>query len=518
MTQTHQYQRVFDPTGDDSLSMLARHVKPGTNILELGPATGYFTRYLHDELKCAVDAVEIDPTMANQVRPSCRRLVIGNLEQLQLNEQFAGNRYDAIVFGDVLEHLRDPLATLRQAVQLLADDGQVLISVPNVAYGGLIADLLQGEFAYRDEGLLDHTHLHFFTRTSLDRMLRDAGLHVWQWQAMERPLWDSEFRTRLETLPAAWVETLLGQPHALCYQWVAAARKTAPPQEPPLPAMGGRDRFPVRLFWRAAPEGFEFPRSQVAWGEVGESGQTLVFTLPSGSYEQLRLSLADRPGFVRLHAISLQDLAGTPLWQWQAGEELTTDGANGVHGRMQDGNYHLLLHDAQSWVNLPIPLSLPKAGLRLAITLDWPISADYAALLPLVRDEVDSLRGELETARRTVDERDGLLELRAAQATEFERLIAERERLIEERDALLELRNTQITEREALIVERDGILDLRNTQIAEREQAIAERNHVLTERDIQITALQQQLEYRASMVWWLKSPLRFIKRAITGKS
>ena len=498
----HQYNREFHAASEDSLSLLARRIQPGTTILELGSATGYFTRHLHDELKCTVDAVELDAQMAEQARPWCRRLVVGNLERLNLAEQFPDMHYDTILFADVLEHLRDPLVALQQAVSLLTEQGQILISVPNVSYAGLIAGLLQGEFIYRDEGLLDRTHLRFFTRSSLEALLHEAGLHVWDWQAVERPLWDSEFRIRLETLPSAWVETLLGQPHALCYQWVAVARTTMPPQTPLLPVMGGHDRFPVRLFWRAAPEDFEFFRSQLAWGKVGLSGQTLAFTLPAGRYEQLRLSLADRPGYVRLHTIHLYDLAGTLLWQWRAGDELNTADSGGMHGAIRDGNYHAILHDTQSWFNLPIPPHLPEAGLRLEVKLDWPVSADYAALLPLVRDEIDSLHGELDAVRQTVGERDALLELRTDQ-------IAERERLIAERDELLKLRNAQIAE-------RDALLELRTDQIAESKRLVNERDELLDQRNMQITLLEQQLVYRAGLAWWLKSPLRLAKRAIRG--
>lgn len=505
---SHQYNRVFDAARQDSLSLLAQHIQPGTTVLELGPATGYFTRHLHDELKCTVDAVEMDALMAEQAQQWCRKLVVGNLEQLQLAEHFSPASYDTVICADVLEHLRDPLALLRQAIPLLNRQGQILVSIPNVGYAGLIADLLQGEFTYREEGLLDRTHLRFFTRTSLETMLRQAGLYVWQWHAMERPLWDSEFRTRLETLPSAWAETLLGQPHALCYQWIAAARTTPPPQVPTPPVMGGHDRFPVRLFWRSATETFDYPHSKVAWGNIGQTGQTLNLDLPAGSYAQLRLSLADRPGFVRLRALRLRDTSGTLLWQWQAGQgDLLEAGADGMHGTALDGQYHVVLENMESWLNLPIPVALPDGGLTLQIDLDWPASSDYVALLPLARDELAQVRQTVTAREHLIAERDALLALRTEQ-------LSEREHLIAERDALLTLRTEQLNERDSLLALRTEQLSERDALLTQRIEQLNERDSLLALRTEQIATLEQQLDYRASLDWWLKSPLRLIRGAL----
>ena len=488
----HQYNRLFDAAGQDSLSLLAQHIKPGATILELGPATGYFTHYLHDELKCTVDAVEMDPLMAEQARQWCRNLVVGDLEQLQLVDHFSAACYDVVIFADVLEHLRDPLLILLQTIPLLAEQGQILVSVPNVSYAGLIADLLQGEFTYREEGLLDRTHLRFFTRTSLEAMLHLAGLYVWQWHAMELSLWDSEFHTRLETLPDAWGKTLLSQPHALCYQWIAAARTTPPPQAPELPVMGGHDRFPVRLFWRNATENFDYLRSQVAWGNIGQAGQTINFNPPVGLCAQLRLSLADRPGFVRLRALRLRDSAGKLLWQWQAGQEdlLAAASADGMHGKVLDGQYHVVLEDKESWFNLPIPVALPDNGLTLQVDMDWPVSSDYAALLPLVRNEIQGLSDELNKIRKIVAERDALIAQYTAQLNERDARIAQCTVQLNERDALIAQYTVQLNE-------RDALLALRTEQVA---------------------TLNQQLAYRGSFTWWLKLPLLLMKRAVKANN
>ncbi|NDG03927.1 MAG: methyltransferase domain-containing protein, partial [Alphaproteobacteria bacterium] len=84
--------------------------------------------------------------------------------------------YDAIVFGDVLEHLKDPWAVLRALSDYLADDGVVLACIPNVGHWTIIESLLRGQFQYTDAGLLDRTHLRFFTAATMLESFRAAAL------------------------------------------------------------------------------------------------------------------------------------------------------------------------------------------------------------------------------------------------------------------------------------------------------------------------------------------------------
>jgi 2-polyprenyl-3-methyl-5-hydroxy-6-metoxy-1,4-benzoquinol methylase len=84
-----------------------------------------------------------------------------DLDQVDLRDIFVGEQYDCIVCADVLEHLKSPERVLEQCRHLLKPGGRLLTSVPNAAYCGLLAELLLGEFRYRDEGLLDRTHLRF---------------------------------------------------------------------------------------------------------------------------------------------------------------------------------------------------------------------------------------------------------------------------------------------------------------------------------------------------------------------
>lgn len=90
----------------------------------------------------------------------------------------ADTRFDCMIYGDVLEHTLDPAAVLRAQLPYLAEDGVVLICLPNVEHWHFARRLLDGSWAYEPEGLLDATHMRWFTTRSIDAMLREAGLEV----------------------------------------------------------------------------------------------------------------------------------------------------------------------------------------------------------------------------------------------------------------------------------------------------------------------------------------------------
>ena len=139
-------------------------------MLDLGCGSGAIGRFLARRGDDAVvDGLTFNTEEAALAAPHYRRVEVANLDHTDLAALFAGNRYDTIICADVLEHTCHPERVLAGCRSLLTDSGRLLISIPNVSYSGLIAELMAGEFRYRPEGLLDETHLHFFTRNTLIR-------------------------------------------------------------------------------------------------------------------------------------------------------------------------------------------------------------------------------------------------------------------------------------------------------------------------------------------------------------
>ena len=173
----HLYARPpLDPNGEDSLAKIARQITTDTAVLDIGCAVGALGRYLTEQKHCVVDGIEANPDAAAIARSSYRRVWEADLETASLAELLGESRYQYIVCADVLEHLRDPGQLLRQIANFLAPGGKLLVSIPNIGHIGVFLELLSGDFRYREEGLLDRTHLRFFTRRSFLYLLAENGL------------------------------------------------------------------------------------------------------------------------------------------------------------------------------------------------------------------------------------------------------------------------------------------------------------------------------------------------------
>ena len=128
--------------------------------------------------------------------------------------------FDAITFGDVLEHLQDPLAVLRVAEHKLKPSGFIVTSMPNIAHGDVRLSLLHGSFQYRDLGLLDRTHIRFFTLETIRELLRDAGLVVVETERVIMPLFCSELGVKREDYPEAVLDEIRADSEFETYQFV----------------------------------------------------------------------------------------------------------------------------------------------------------------------------------------------------------------------------------------------------------------------------------------------------------
>ena len=430
MTQTiddlHVYLRTIQAGERTSLSVLADLVPQGARVLDLGCGSGALGEYLALTRSTVSDGVTLSQAEADHASAHYRRVVVDNLETCDLRATFAGEQYDAIVCADVLEHLSRPERVLAACAALLAPNGRVLISVPNAGYSGLVAELLQGEFRYREEGLLDRTHLRFFTRRSLLRFLRGEGWTVESFDTIERALPDSEFAVPFDSLPPAVASALLASPDALAYQFIAQVRPLAKPEIEATDDAAADDaatddtaahdaqdraalaeaRFTAELYLGTGGT-FDESRKLSATGRIGTLVQSLAFTIPAGAaFDQLRLDPADRPGFMHLHGIALHTSAGQSLWQWQADAAGVSLLAGSPHSCIvwhtplatQNGSNLLLLSGSDPWFTLPIgPDVLADAaaqGAVLTLDIGWPMSADYLALAGTVQPLHERLASE----------------------------------------------------------------------------------------------------------------------------
>ena len=152
---------------------LAREKSP-LRILDVGTASGYLGKVWRGQGHY-VAGVEYDAAAAEKARQYYDVLQVADVETYAF--PFRGE-FDYIIFADVLEHLRDPAAVLRRCIPALKDSGKVIISVPNIANWVIRLSLLFGKFDYMDRGILDRTHMRFFTLRSLKRMISEVSCDV----------------------------------------------------------------------------------------------------------------------------------------------------------------------------------------------------------------------------------------------------------------------------------------------------------------------------------------------------
>ncbi|HLH47246.1 MAG TPA: class I SAM-dependent methyltransferase, partial [Acidimicrobiales bacterium] len=197
-------------------------VGTGKDVLDVGCSTGYLAKVL-TERGCRVSGVELDPEAAEAARAHCEAVLVADLDRDDLAALAFEHPFDVIVFADILEHLRDPVRTLRASASLLRPGGYVVVSIPNVGHGSVRLALAAGRFDYRDAGLLDRTHLRFFTRETLADLLSTAGFSLQELRRTTAGVLETEIPVDPSAVPAGLLAEVEQDPEARTYQFVLTA-------------------------------------------------------------------------------------------------------------------------------------------------------------------------------------------------------------------------------------------------------------------------------------------------------
>jgi len=153
-------------------------VHKGQNrVFDMGCGTGRLGRKLMELKKASeLTGVEIFSQAAEEARKYYDKVYHGDIETLELNYE---DYFDYIICGDILEHLLDPWEMLKKVHVWLKQEGLLICSIPNIRNWRIIKDLvLFGKWEYREAGILDRTHLRFFTRSTIMQSLNEAGFEI----------------------------------------------------------------------------------------------------------------------------------------------------------------------------------------------------------------------------------------------------------------------------------------------------------------------------------------------------
>lgn len=172
---------------DEKAKIFAKYLKKESRILDIGCADGKLGEYFKKELGAEVYGVEISKKMAKEAENRLDKVFCADIEKdsLKIKENF----FDYIVFADVLEHLQFPEEALKKCRKFLKEEGRIVVSLPNIASAAMRLDLLLGRFSYTEQGILDNTHLRFYTKKTGKEFIERSGFKVLNTEGLRNALY-----------------------------------------------------------------------------------------------------------------------------------------------------------------------------------------------------------------------------------------------------------------------------------------------------------------------------------------
>lgn len=194
----YEGDRPFD--ADEVTGIVADMIPSGARVLDVGCGSGLLGRMFADKCHAEVVGIEPDPVRAERAMARGLEVHVGYLTPDIIPEI---GSFDIVLFADVLEHLPNPQALLLVSRGALKQQGAVIVSVPNVAHWSVRLSLLCGRFQHQEWGIMDATHLRWFTAESIRSLIDSSGFKVVGYRATAgRGLSDNDGRVPLRWLPA----------------------------------------------------------------------------------------------------------------------------------------------------------------------------------------------------------------------------------------------------------------------------------------------------------------------------
>lgn len=219
----YKVDSVLPDAKNDSKSIIFRYVTPESTVLDVGCACGDLGIALKKYKDCIVHGLEYDHESIAIARDSC---CYKDVQQVDLNflidNQYPefDKKFDWIIFGDVLEHVYDPEAVLRKMCSYLKENGRFLISLPNLAHANIKAGLLLDEFNYTDVGILDKTHIRFFTHKSIPDFLSKNLLKIEDFEFTVAEAKEFDKINPYPLLSSSVNKSIYQSPHSFVVQYV----------------------------------------------------------------------------------------------------------------------------------------------------------------------------------------------------------------------------------------------------------------------------------------------------------
>ncbi|MBY0220375.1 bifunctional 2-polyprenyl-6-hydroxyphenol methylase/3-demethylubiquinol 3-O-methyltransferase UbiG [Paenibacillus illinoisensis] len=315
-----KYDVDLNENSDDSLSLILQNIKRNSIVLEFGPATGRMTKYLKEVLNCKVYIVELDPESAEMASQHSEDCLVGDIENFEWLKYFDDIKFDYIIFADVLEHLYDPQKVLSESKRLLNANGSIFISIPNVAHNSIIIDLINNKFNYQKIGLLDNTHIRFFTYYSLMEMFENVFLKPVKTLATYNRPHDTELHNNYDCVNEGMLEFLLkNKEFGEVYQFVFELKRASNEALAVKNIQTTPNYYYTQLFVNDGA-GFEESKSIIKYINFHESNcLELAFNLSNfNNIDHLRIDPLNQPCILKIKKIILNNEIEVNSWEANA--------------------------------------------------------------------------------------------------------------------------------------------------------------------------------------------------------
>ena len=199
-------------------------IPSGSVVLDIGTGSGILAQLLAYQGKViTIDGIEPNHHAGKIAKSHYRDFYVGIVQDFINEIRF--NQYDFVVLADVLEHMPDPDLFLKDLYKHTSPACKILATIPNVAFGALRLSLLRGRFKYTSSGLVERTHLRFFTASSVEQLFSQAKWHISILNRLERSIFSSEIPLRTGLLEIIALPYLLRDPLARTYQFLVVVEK-----------------------------------------------------------------------------------------------------------------------------------------------------------------------------------------------------------------------------------------------------------------------------------------------------
>jgi methionine biosynthesis protein MetW len=223
-----KYHSCIDLNNNNNThTMILSSIEKNSKVLDIGCAQGYLGEYLNKEKECEVVGVDF---LQSHIEQASQKKIYKELFCLDLNllsdeMNHYTEYFDFILLADVLEHLYEPQKLLNQLKKILKPNGCFIVSIPNISHGSILINLIKNKFEYTPTGLLDDSHIRFFTLDSFVNILNKENLEIISLNASLALPTETEQKADLNYIPYNIVKSLAKNSQIFCYQYVLIVKQ-----------------------------------------------------------------------------------------------------------------------------------------------------------------------------------------------------------------------------------------------------------------------------------------------------